>query len=103
LDYGVSEARFHGHNTIFAIEAIFDQVICEDELVELLLQIVVLEGQNVGMVLQGMQFLFETVTGFEQLLIASPDGVKFATKTAKFSLTSDKFGVTCAQISIQFI
>ena len=66
------------------------------------MQIVVLKGQNVGVVLQGMQFLFETVTGFEQLLIASPDGVEFATETAELSLATDKFGVARAQISIQF-
>ena len=94
MNNGVSKARFHGHDTIFTIQSIFDKIICQYELVELLLQIVVLEGQNVGMVLQGVQFLFETVASFEQLFVASPDGVKLAPETAKFSFAPDKFGVT---------
>ena len=68
--HGILKFLLHGVDALLSIQASLDNIIGEHELIELLLQVIVLEGKDIGMVLKGTQFLFETMTCFKQLLIA---------------------------------
>lgn len=76
-------------DTGLAIKAASDDFVGHDELVELLLQVIVLEGKQVCVVLQGVQFLLVAVTGLEETLIALSDGFQLTTQRLELVVALD--------------
>ena len=65
----------HAGNSSLSIESRPDYVISHDKLVQFLLKIIVLKSQEIGMVLESIEFLLVAVTSFKKRFVALADGV----------------------------
>ena len=70
-----------------AVQAVPDNVIGHDELVQLLLQVIVLQRQQVCMVLQRVQLLLVAVAGLEQRFVTLSDGFKLVGERLELVVT----------------
>ena len=77
----------HLIDTSLAVQAVPDNVIGHDELVQLLLQVIVLQRQQVCMVLQRVQLLLVAVAGLEQRFVTLSDGFKLVGERLELVVT----------------
>ena len=85
----------------FAVQAVSNDVICEYELIKLFLQVSVLKSQQVCVVLERIELLFEASINFCQLFIASMVSIELTTKTDYLTADSCKLLVSDPHVSAQ--
>lgn len=85
----------------FPIETVPDNVISHHELIQLLLQVVVLQGEQVCMVLQRVQLLLIAMTGLEKGFIALSDGFKLVGQRLQLVVTLHKITLGLLNIAIK--
>ena len=90
------------HSTL-TVEATSDNLVCHNKLIKFLLQIVVLESEKIGMILQSMQLLLVAMASFKERFITLSDGFELTGESLKLVvvLNVGAFGTSdvCIELS----